>query len=52
MPQEVSESIPFEQDYQHAAYDREYAQRFWRILVQVDRVMTLFRSQFIFEVIC
>jgi hypothetical protein len=47
MPQEVSEPIPFDQDYQHAAYDPEYAQRFWRILVQVDRVMTLFRSQFI-----
>ncbi|WP_405055051.1 DUF5996 family protein, partial [Escherichia coli] len=28
MPQEVSEPIPFEQDYQHAAYDPEYAQRF------------------------
>ncbi|MFS0517430.1 DUF5996 family protein [Nostoc sp. UIC 10607] len=47
MPQEVSEPIPFDQDYQHAAYDPEYAQRFWRILVQVDRVMTLFRSRFI-----
>lgn len=46
MPQEVSEPIPFDHDYQHAAYDPEYAQRFWRILVQVDRVMTLFRSQF------
>jgi hypothetical protein len=47
MPQEVSEPIPFDQDYQHAAYDPEYAQRFWQILVQVDRVMTVFRSQFI-----
>jgi Family of unknown function (DUF5996) len=47
MPQEVSEPIPFDQDYQHAAYDPEYAQRFWRILVQVDRIMTVFRSQFI-----
>ncbi|MBW4467117.1 MAG: hypothetical protein KME07_16955 [Pegethrix bostrychoides GSE-TBD4-15B] len=47
MPQEVSEPIPFDRDYQHAAYDPEYAERFWRILVQVDRVMTLFRSQFI-----
>ncbi|MDV2997718.1 MAG: hypothetical protein N4J56_007423 [Chroococcidiopsis sp. SAG 2025] len=47
MPQEVSELIPFDRDEQHAAYDPEYAQRFWRILVQVDRVMTLFRSQFI-----
>ncbi|NJO52793.1 MAG: hypothetical protein HC840_29150 [Leptolyngbyaceae cyanobacterium RM2_2_4] len=47
MPQEVSEPIPFDQDYQHAAYDPEYTQRFWQILVQVDRVMNLFRSRFI-----
>jgi hypothetical protein len=40
MPQEVQEPIPFEQDDKHAAYDPEYAQRLWRILVQVDRVMT------------
>nr|WP_322743597.1 DUF5996 family protein [Romeria gracilis] len=47
MPQEISEPLPFDQDYQHATYDPEYAQRFWRILVQVDRVMTLFRSRFV-----
>jgi hypothetical protein len=47
MPQEVAEPLPFDQDYQHAAYDPEYAQRFWRILVQVDRVMAMFRSRFI-----
>ncbi|WP_249064451.1 DUF5996 family protein [Argonema antarcticum] len=34
MPQEVAEPIPFEQDRKHAAYDREYAQRLWQILVQ------------------
>jgi len=47
MPQEVAEAIPFDQDYQHKAYDREYAQRLWRILVQADRVMKTFRSSFI-----
>jgi hypothetical protein len=47
MPQEVKTPIPFEQDYQHAAYDPEYAQRLWRILVQADRVMKEFRSGFI-----
>ena len=47
MPQEVQEPIPFEQDYKHAAYDPEYAQRFWRILLQADRIMTTFRSRFI-----
>ncbi len=47
MPQEVAEPILFEQDYEHTAYDPEYAQRFWRILVQADRVMTAFRARFI-----
>ena len=47
MPQEVQDPIPFEQDYKHAAYDPEYAQRFWRILVQADRIMAAFRSRFI-----
>ncbi len=47
MPQEVDQPIPFEQDHVHAAYDPQYAQRFWRILVQADRVMKVFRSRFI-----
>ncbi len=47
MPQEVQEPIPFDQDDKHAAYDPEYAQRFWRILTQADRVMTAFRSPFV-----
>jgi hypothetical protein len=47
MPQEVANPIPFEQDEQHAAYDPVCAQRFWQILVQADRVMTLFRSRYI-----
>jgi Family of unknown function (DUF5996) len=46
MPQEIAEPLRLDQDDQHTAYDPEYAQRFWRILVQADRVMTLFRSQF------
>jgi Family of unknown function (DUF5996) len=47
MPQEVENPIPFDQDHKHAAYDPEYAQRFWRILLQADRVMAAFRAQFI-----
>ncbi len=46
MPQEVADPIPFNRDDKHAAYDPEYAQRFWRILLQTDRVMTAFRSRF------
>jgi hypothetical protein len=47
MPVEIPNPIPFDEDTTHAAYDREYAQRFWRILVSVEHVLTEFRSRFI-----
>jgi len=47
MPVEIPDAIPFERDRSHAAYDAEYAARFWRVLVQVDRVLTEFRGQFL-----
>jgi hypothetical protein len=46
-PVEVEDRTPFEQDTHHAAYDPEYALRFRRVIVQVDRVMKRFRSDFI-----
>lgn len=46
MPQEVANPIPFDEDTVHCSYDPEYAQRFWRILLQTARVFTLFRSRF------
>jgi hypothetical protein len=46
MPVEIAEPIPFEQDQKHCAYDPEYVQRFWRILLQTTRVFTMFRSRF------
>jgi hypothetical protein len=39
IPDEAEHPIPFADDYTHAAYDAAYAQRFWRILVQADRVL-------------
>jgi hypothetical protein len=45
-PVEIPAPIPFEQDTQHAAYDAEYAQRFWHILVQTARVFEEFRARF------
>jgi hypothetical protein len=45
-PVEVEDRTPFEQDHHHAAYDPEYAQRAWRILLQTTRVLTDFRSRF------
>lgn len=46
VPVEVDVRIPFEQDETHATYDPEYAHRFWRVLLQVDRVMKVFRGRF------
>jgi len=45
-PSEIADPIPFEQDEVHHSYDPEYAQRFWRTLLQVTRVFTMFRSRF------
>jgi hypothetical protein len=50
MPCEVPEPIPFEKDIVHASYDRDYAHRFWMILVQSDRILNQFRSRFIGKV--
>jgi hypothetical protein len=47
IPVEVADPIPFDQDRVHASYDREYARRFWRILVSVDEVFKIFRARFI-----
>jgi hypothetical protein len=45
-PVEVPDPIPFEKDDVHASYDPEYANRFWRALVQCERVLQRFRSGF------
>jgi len=47
MPNEVPNPIRFSQDRSHAAYDAAAAHRFWRALVQVDRIFKLFRSGFL-----
>lgn len=46
-PNEVPDPIPFDQDEVHRQYDREYANRFWRVLAQAGRVFTAFRARFI-----
>lgn len=49
-PNEVDPAIPFAEDHETTAYDADAAQRFWRQLVQADRVMNLFRAHFIGKV--
>ncbi len=46
MPNEIESPIPLDRDEEHHFYDREYANRFWRVLVQSDRVFKEFRSRF------
>jgi hypothetical protein len=45
-PVEVPDPVPFEKDEGHKSYDPEYANRFWRALVQSERVFQRFRSGF------
>lgn len=46
-PQEVPNPILFEKDTEHASYDPEYANRFWRILAQTAIIFEHFRGRFI-----
>jgi uncharacterized protein DUF5996 len=50
MPVEVPRPVRFNLDEEHAAYDSEYAHRFWQILVRVNTVFSEFRSRFIGKV--
>ena len=50
MPNEVQNPIPFSGDHEHASYDADAAHRFWRVLMQTDRVFKLFRSGFLGKV--
>ncbi len=47
MPCEVPSPVRFESDTQHASYDREYAHRFWQILILCGNIFQEFRADFI-----
>ena len=47
MPFEIPDPIRFDKDTQHASYDPEYTNRFWRLLVNVDTICKEFRARFI-----
>jgi len=46
-PNEMPAPIPFPRDTGEREYDRDVAHRFWRALVQCDRVFKLFRTRFV-----
>ena len=46
VPDEVDDPIPFAEDTIHSAYEPEWANRFWRVMSQVDLVLKAHRSGF------
>ena len=46
-PNEVDPAIPFDKDLEHKSYDADAAHRFWRVLLQVNRVFGAFRARFL-----
>ncbi|HKC33172.1 MAG TPA: DUF5996 family protein [Xanthobacteraceae bacterium] len=47
LPSEIAGAVRFSQDRIHHSYDADYAGRFWRVLLDVDRVLKQFRTGFI-----
>jgi uncharacterized protein DUF5996 len=47
VPSEVQNALPFDKDNLHGSYDPDAAWRFWRLLVQADRVLKDFRGRFL-----
>lgn len=47
MPCEIPNCIPFDHDTVHKAYDADYANRFWRVLLAVQDVFARFRAGFL-----
>jgi hypothetical protein len=47
MPNEIADCIPFDQDMLHAAYDADYANRFWRVLLSASEIFAHFRTGFL-----
>jgi hypothetical protein len=47
MPSEMTDVPRYSRDHEHASYEAEAVHRFWRALLQADRVFKLFRSGFL-----
>ncbi len=46
-PSEMAQAIPFTEDRAPRAYDPARATRFWRVLLEADRVLKVFRTGFL-----
>ena len=47
MPNEIVDAVPFSADRTHAAYQRDFAERFWQVLLRVHEVFSRFRTAFL-----
>lgn len=47
VPVEIPGAVPLLEDRVHASYDAESVHRFWRVLVDVERVTKVFASGFV-----
>jgi hypothetical protein len=50
MPVEIPGAVPFDTDTMHTVYDPEQARRFWRLLIQTQRVFEVFRGRYLGKV--
>lgn len=50
VPTEVDPAVPFAEDHHNDSYDGDAVAAFWRQLMQADRVMALFRAEFLGKV--
>ena len=50
MPNEIPGAVPFPDDRAHASYDRDFVQRFWRVLLSAQDVFSHFRTGFLGKV--
>jgi hypothetical protein len=46
-PNEIADAVAFDQDTAHASYDAAYVERFFRALLQADRLCKAFRAPFL-----
>jgi len=46
-PNEIAAAVPFDEDTVHASYDKAYVERFFRALLQADRLCKEFRAPFL-----
>lgn len=47
MPNEIADAVRFDEDTVHASYDKAYVERFFRALLQADRLCKDFRAPFL-----